>query len=230
MYTALQGEHMEQPRQRQEELQQLGVEVLHGPWSGCFADWIAAHGDGIDHVLLNRPEVAAAALGPIRASSRARVVFYGHDLHFARLQREAAVTGSAEAAAQARHMHAIETRIWRSCDAVLYPSEEVAAEVRRLAPGVDARAVTPYCFAEFPRRAAPPPAAGGILFVAGFAHPPNVDAATWLVREVLPLIHREMPGVALTLAGSNPTAELLALRGAGVEVTGAISAEALAAR
>jgi O-antigen biosynthesis protein len=38
-----------------------------------------------------------------------------------------------------------------------------------------------------------------------------------------------VPGARLTLAGSNPTPAVVALRGRGVEVTGAISAEELAA-
>lgn len=212
-----------------EALQQMGVEVLYGPWSGRFADWIATHGPMIDHVLLNRPEISAAYLPAIRAACRARVVFYGHDLHFARLRREAAVTGSALSAANADRMLEIETQLWQQCDTVLYPSEEEAAEVRRLSPGAHARAVTPYCFADFPRRPAPP-ADVGILFVAGFAHPPNVDAAIWLAREILPRIRQVVPHARLTLAGSHPTAEVQALRDADIEVTGAISAEDLAAR
>ncbi|WP_380067866.1 methyltransferase domain-containing protein [Dankookia sp. GCM10030260] len=211
-------------------LQQMGVEVLHGPWSGRFADWIGVHGGMIDHVLLNRPHLGATYLPLIRAACRARVVFYGHDLHFARLRREAAVTGSALSAASAESMLQVETHLWRSCDTVLYPSEEEAAEVRRLSPRANVRAVTPYCFDAFPRPAAVPAATGGILFVAGFAHPPNVDAAAWLVREILPLVRAELPQARLTLAGSHPTSEVLALRGAGIEVTGAISAEDLAAR
>lgn len=213
-----------------EALQELGIEVLHQPWCGPFADWIGAHGGQIDHVILHRPTVAADYLAPVRAASRARVAFYGHDLHCARLRREAEVTGSAQAAAAVERMLGLEARLWASADLVLYPSEEEAAEVRRLSPRANVRAVLPYAFAEFPRRTAPTPAEGGILFVAGFAHPPNVDAACWLVREILPRVRQAVPGARLILAGSNPTRDVLALAGDGVEVTGSLSADALAAR
>jgi glycosyltransferase involved in cell wall biosynthesis len=218
-------------------LQAMGIEVLHAPFVADFAAWMEANGDAIDHVLLNRPQVAHDLLPIIRRLSTARVVFYGHDLHFARMQRAAALggdpkggeqLGDAGASAAAERMLATERAVWQDCDTVLYPSEEEAAEVRRLEPLVHVQAVTPYCFEEFPRRAAVAPASGGLLFVAGFAHPPNVDAARWLVQDVLPLIRQRLPGVRLTLAGSNPTVEVRALAAEGVIVTGSLSAEALA--
>lgn len=213
-------------------LEAMGIEVLHAPFVADFAVWMEANGHAIDHVLLNRPQVAHDLLPIIRSLSTARVVFYGHDLHFARMQRAAALggdpQGDAGALAASERMLATERAVWRDCDTVLYPSEEEAAEVRRLEPLVHVQAVTPYSFAEFPRRAAVAPASGGLLFVAGFAHPPNVDAARWLVQDVLPLIRQQLPGVHLTLAGSNPTDEVLALATEGVIVTGSLSAEALA--
>ncbi|MDO9708727.1 methyltransferase domain-containing protein [Paracraurococcus lichenis] len=213
-----------------EALQDLGIEVLHGPWSGSFADWIAANGGQIDDVILNRPTLETDYLSLIRASSHARVAYYGHDLHFARMRREAEVTGIPETGRRAELMLSAELRLWAGSDVVLYPSEEEAAEVRRLAPGTDARVVLPFAFAEFPRRSVVPPPDGGILFVAGFAHRPNVDAAVWLVREILPLVRQVRPGVGLVLAGSHPTTEVTALAGNGVEVTGMLSVEDLAAR
>ena len=87
----------------------------------------------------------------------------------------------------------------------------------------------PYCFSAFIDRTAPPPEAE-ILFVAGFAHPPNVDAAKFLVRDILPLILARNPDARLVLAGSNPTPEVRELAGPAVEVTGSLSDAELAAR
>lgn len=61
-----------------------------------------------------------------------------------------------------------------------------------------------------------------VLFVGGFAHPPNVDAALWLAREIMPLVWRDVPGAHLWLVGSNPTEELLALSGDRITVTGRV--------
>ena len=61
---------------------------------------------------------------------------------------------------------------------------------------------------------------GGIIFVAGFGHPPNVDAAKWLIREVMPMVWAEFPDERLTRIGSNLAAEVLALASDRVTVTG----------
>ncbi|NIZ92031.1 glycosyltransferase [Kineococcus rubinsiae] len=66
--------------------------------------------------------------------------------------------------------------------------------------------------------AAGPPAT--VAFVGSLDYPPNVEALDVLVHEVLPLVRREVPGVRLVVAGRRPTADVLSLAGAGVEVRG----------
>jgi GT2 family glycosyltransferase len=215
-------------------LQAMGIEVLHGTrWLGGIGALVEACGDIFDAVLLSRPDVAEHHLAAIRAHSRARVVYYGHDLHFRRMQDQAALleAGAVRDALQrdAAAMEARERAIWRGVDAVLYPSADEADAVRALEPGVDARAVTPYAYATFGSDT-PLAQRGDILFVAGFAHPPNVDAARWLVEAIMPQVWAIHPQARLALVGANPTADVLALAGDRVEVTGFVSDEALARR
>ncbi|MEN5393319.1 glycosyltransferase family 4 protein [Stenotrophomonas sp. TWI377] len=66
--------------------------------------------------------------------------------------------------------------------------------------------------------------------MAGFAHAPNVDAALWFVREVFPLVRSEAPGVRLSLVGSNPRPEVLAMASEDIEVTGYVNDAALEER
>jgi glycosyltransferase involved in cell wall biosynthesis len=40
---------------------------------------------------------------------------------------------------------------------------------------------------------------------------PNVDAACWFGREVLPLVRRQVPGAALAIVGRRPVADVVAL-------------------
>ena len=211
-------------------LQRLGIEVLYRPWCDDFGKWIAAVGTEIDEVLLARPSVAEEYLGRLRMHCRAPVVYYGHDLHHARLQREAAVTQDPVRRAEARAMEALERRVWRAVDLVLYPSQEEAAAARALEPGVVAQAVPIYSLPPpLPARSLAPPVTR-LLFVAGFSHPPNVDAAIWLVRDILPRIRALCPNLSLSLVGSHPTASVTALAGDGIEVTGFVSEEDLAKR
>jgi glycosyltransferase involved in cell wall biosynthesis len=62
------------------------------------------------------------------------------------------------------------------------------------------------------------------IFTLGTLHyPPNADGIRWFVREVFPLVKKQIPDVTLTIAGRNPPADFLQFhdeyRGA-IKVTG----------
>jgi GT2 family glycosyltransferase len=206
------------------QLQAMGVEVFHGVrWRDGIGAMLREYGDVFDAVLLSRPDVADAHLDAIRACSRARVVYYGHDLHFRRMRDQAALLPEGDDRdALLRAAAAMERRertIWQRCDGVLYPSEDEATQVRTIEPAADACAITPYAYERFGDDAVLQQREH-LLFVAGFAHPPNVDAARWLVDSIMPRVWERRPEARLSLVGSNPTAEVLALAGERVEVTG----------
>jgi glycosyltransferase involved in cell wall biosynthesis len=58
----------------------------------------------------------------------------------------------------------------------------------------------------------------GIVYVGSFIHPPNVDAAFWLAREIFPSVRARVPGALLRLVGSHGSPEELALDGEGIEL------------
>ncbi|GGJ44794.1 hypothetical protein GCM10011320_60330 [Neoroseomonas lacus] len=209
-----------------ERLERLGIEVIDSRSPHDLTAWLQENGDQIDSVMLMRPNLAEAMLPIVRQGTRASLLYYGHDLHYVRMRMEAEVTGNAALAREADEMERFEQALWGSFDVVLYPSEAEAALVRSAAPKVDARSVVPYCFDEFrPRDSVTPGSA--LLFVGGFLHQPNVDAAIWLVREILPLIRQQCPEAHLVIAGSNPPENVRALACGHVIVTGRISDEEL---
>jgi glycosyltransferase involved in cell wall biosynthesis len=59
-----------------------------------------------------------------------------------------------------------------------------------------------------------------VVLPGNFTHPPNVDAALWMARDIMPCLRQACPGVRLRLVGSYPPAEVRALLAADVEVTG----------
>ncbi len=62
-----------------------------------------------------------------------------------------------------------------------------------------------------------------LVFVGKMSYRPNVDAATWMVREVLPRVRESLPDVELAIVGSEPGREVLALaQEPGVTVTGEV--------
>lgn len=211
-------------------LQEMGVEVLYGAqFVESFATYMRDRGRDFDQVLLSRPGVAAAHLDAVRRTSRAPVLYFGHDIHYLRLQREFALTGQGEVAAEAKRIQVVEQGLWEKCDVVMYPSTDEVDEVKRVLP--DARAVAiPLMTYDCVNVDAAGNLAerSDVLFVAGFAHPPNVDAVTWLVSDILPRIRASCPRARLHVVGSNPTAEVRALASADIVVHGYVSDARLA--
>jgi len=205
-------------------LQRMGVEVLYGHLS--FEEWIQENGEAISLALLSRPTVAPPYVPLLRAESKARIVYYGHDLHFQRMRMQAEKTNDALLAEQANEIEAIERSLWREVDVVLYPSPDETAVVRPSAR--KAATVIPYAYDDFGENCEPPQN-HEIIFVAGFAHPPNIDAALWLVNEILPLIREKEPLATLSIVGANPTEAVRALASESVKVTGRVSEEELRA-
>ena len=212
-------------------LQEMGVEVVIGD-SVDDDSWISTNAKYLDYVLLSRPTIAAEFLPRLRALSRAVIVYYGHDLHFARLRQQAERTGNRAILAEAdqtERAERAERRVWRDADMSLYPSDEERDAAGALVPDALIGSVVPYAFSGFIDRLVPP-ASFDILFVAGFAHPPNIDAAIWFVNDILPLLRVHRPDIRVVLAGSNPTAKVRELAGPWVEVTGFLSVADLASR
>ena len=207
-------------------LQSRGVDVFYG-FGVYFDDWIEQNGHAISLALLSRPAFAARYIGPLRRYSKATIAYYGHDLHFQRMGMEAQRTSDPKAAIDAAAMEEIEKSVWRRADVVLYPSSEETA----VASPLSARAATivPYAYDEFGDGREPAPN-HEILFVAGFGHPPNVDAAVWLANDVMKLIWAQVPDATLSLVGANPSPAVRALAAARIEVRGRVSEDELRAR
>ena len=211
-----------------EALEARGIEVIYRPWYESAEAWLRQYGAEVDEILLSRPSVANELLAPLRRHCRAPIAFYGHDLHFARMASEPGAQKNPVKSAAIAKMEVLERRIWRMVDIVLYPSEEEVKRVRQLAPGKRARSIPAYALPPAPPGPKPAPDTPNLLFVGSFRHPPNVDAAIWLVREIWPLIRRNHTAAQLTIIGSNPPLDVLALAQPGVEVRGHVTDQDLA--
>jgi len=209
-------------------LQQAGVEVFYdNNHRDGFTGWVKDFGDVIDYVLLSRPQVAREHLADIRAHTKAKVLFYGHDLHHVRMRGEFERTQDAGLQKQAQEMQRIEEQVWRDVDVIYYPSAAETEIVTSELPNAVARTMQPYYFEPIAVAGESQRRRTSLMFVAGFAHAPNVDAAKWLVEEIFPLVWARVPAATLALVGSNPTDEVKALAGERIRVTGYVSDEVL---
>lgn len=218
-------------------LQQRGVEIMYGAeYENDFGGWMRQHGAELTHVLLSRPDVAVNAIDAVRKHSRARLLYYGHDIHHLRLQEQCDLYPDDKTLRNERErLKRLEHKVWMRVDAIYYPSASEIEHVRqwlaKRAPRVRCHTVPAYAWEHGPDD----PASNlterrDLLFVAGFAHQPNVDAAAWFVSEVLPLVRQQQPRIRLALVGSNPSPAIQALQGNGIEVSGFVTDEALAQR
>lgn len=218
-------------------LQALGVEVIFGPrYRGGFEQFLIDRRELYDMVLLSRPHVAAEYIAAVERSSDARIVYYGHDLHFERMMAERRLAGRPPEDDEVRVMKAQEIDICNRSSIVLYPSAEEARLIAQLVrPGVEAHAIAAYRYlpdevAQSRQDILARTDHGSglhLLFVGGFGHPPNIDSATWFSNSVMPLVRARNPAVRLSIVGSRPTPEILALTQPGIDVLGFVSDERL---
>ena len=213
-------------------LQQMGVEILYGPeYQAGIWDWIMKNKDEIDFAYLNRPHIAVKYVDFLKQNTDIKIIYYGHDLHFLREYREYELTGDIQKKRDSDYWKSIEFSLMEKAAAAYYPSYVEEEAIHAVKPELPVKAITAYVYEtflenidmDFAKRE-------GLLFVGGFAHPPNADAVLWFAKEVFPLI-REKLDVPFYVVGSKVTEEIRALEqpGSGIVVKGFVSEEELAA-
>ncbi|GAA4611347.1 hypothetical protein GCM10023108_03260 [Saccharopolyspora hordei] len=206
------------------QLQQLGITVLPSP--ELQQAFLHEAGSEISLALLSRPQVAWSLVEELRTCAPQAVIAYDTvDVHFLRLERQAEVAEQQGDAVKAEALRRkafasqqMELGLARSCDITLVVSEAEQALLRELVPDADVRVLSNVHEVDW--RPSRPAGREDVLFVGSFDHPPNVDAARWAAREIMPLVRDECPDAVLHVIGSNPTDEVRALAGPGVEVHG----------
>jgi glycosyltransferase involved in cell wall biosynthesis len=200
------------------ELQRLGVAVLYG--GIALRSELATIGPRLRLAVLSRPQTASAWLDTLReVAPAARVVYDTVDLHWVREARRAGVgLEPSSLPAKARALRELELALIRATDETWVVTESEAAQVVADAPEAKTR-VIPNIH-EIEPHVPPAESRSGVLFVGGFEHPPNCDAAIRLVRKVMPLVWAAIGDVRVTIVGSHPPPEVRVLASPLVDVTG----------
>ena len=213
-------------------LEQMGIEILYGDhWATGIWDWLKLNKDEIDVAYLNRPHIATKYVDFIKENTNIKVIYYGHDLHFLRLGREYELTGDIDIKREADYWKAIELSMMRKAAISYYPSYVEINAIHAIDRSIKAKAITAYVYdhflgdiqEDFAKRE-------GLLFVGGFAHPPNADAVLWFAKEIFPHIREQLPDIKFYVVGSKVTDEIKALEqpGNGIIIKGFVSEEELA--
>jgi glycosyltransferase involved in cell wall biosynthesis len=126
---------------------------------------------------------------------------------------------------QAARMFEYERRVSLAAGHIVAVSQEDAGAMRSL---FGVTRVTPISTGVNLEYFAPPQAESApqpeLVFVGSMDWLANIDAVTWFVREVLPLIRRQHPTIRLAVVGRTPSQEILDLAAAdpGILVTGTV--------
>lgn len=213
-----------------QQLQSMGVEVLVGEKMArnCSA-WLNENAEYIDAIYVHRPHIAKDFSDLLKdMNPRPKLIYFGHDLHFLREQREYAVTGDDKHQVAAEEWKQRELAVFKDFDKVYYPSQVEVDLVAEIAPEVDVSAIPLYLMetSEIPPYRWEDRA--DILFVGGFNHTPNVDAICWFVEEILPLVVAACPDIKLNVVGSKTPPEVQALASRHVVIHGYLTDEELA--
>lgn len=198
-------------------LEKLGIECYYAPYYWSVEEVFRKTAVKPDLVYLHRYSNASKYANMVRQHfPDARILYNVADLHFLRQQRELEVEGSLGG------VHAIseqaELAAMAAVDAVIVHSSVEADLLRQRNPELDVHTI-PWTV-----RARPTDIAferrSGFAFVGGYGHRPNVDAAMYLAKDILPLVVRRQPQLCGYLVGSKPPPQLTALESAHLKVMG----------
>jgi glycosyltransferase involved in cell wall biosynthesis len=201
-------------------LQQLGVQVWWTPWIGKIPVWLAEHGRRFDAIIVSRHYVLSPLLPLLRKwAPQAQIVFDSVDLHFLRESRQAAQAGDKSATLAAERTRATELGLLRAVDKTWVVSAFERELLAQIEPSASLDVVSNIHSISanspgFANRA-------DLVFVGGYLHLPNLDAARWLLAEIFPIVRQALPSIRLHLVGADAPASLLEMaQSPGVEIHG----------
>jgi glycosyltransferase involved in cell wall biosynthesis len=125
-------------------------------------------------------------------------------------------------AQQHRKLVRWEGQLSHQFDGVVAVSESDAAEMREAYALPRVGVVDTGVDTNWFRPTAQPRTPGHLVFLGSMDWMPNIDGVQWFVRDILPQIQAQVPGVTLSIVGRSPTAEVRALASDAVTVTGTV--------
>lgn len=211
------------------ELQQLGIEVLYGNWyASHINEWIKRNGQYIDFVYLNRPHISIKYIDTVRKYSDAKIIYFGHDLHYLRELRNYQLDPNPELLKSSERWKEIEFELFNKADVIHVVGSYEQEILNKDFPEKNIRNIPLYIYdIEKNTGNTPFEKRKDLLFVGGFNHKPNQDGLMWFIKDIFPQIIKRQSNIRLIVAGSNPTDEIKALNSDRVIVKGYVSDEEL---
>jgi len=168
----------------------------------ALVDYLVRHAHEYDIAIVCWTRTAQVVLGPLRAANPDLVlVFDTLDVNHVREYRHARVTGNANLLRRALAMKAAELGAVAAADITLAISADDAATLRAGAPQARIEVVS----MSVEQRMTPvpgPPGRSGAIYLGNYMAWHNVDAATYLCHDIVPVIDVLGSALPITLAGA----------------------------
>jgi GT2 family glycosyltransferase len=201
------------------DLQQAGVEVIYNPWLEPLHEFFSERGSEFDFVMISRHYIAANYVSLLRRyCPDAKFIFDTVDLHYLREERLAELEDSPALRRVAAQTRRSELAVIAAADATLVVSPVEKTVLAQAAP--EAKVFVISNVHEVTGSQRPWSERKDIFFVGGYQHPPNVDAASWFVSSIWPLVHEQLPEIQFHLIGSKASEQVRSLHGNGVQFHG----------
>lgn len=209
-------------------LQQMGIEVLYGNYYYAnWKDWLRTNGEYIDYAFLSRPHISIKYIDPVREYTDAKIIYFGHDLHYLREMREYELNGNEQAYKDSKEWKKTEMELMRKADVSYYLSKVELEEIAKVDDTLHVRRVPINIYDNIPEIDYNAERRQDIIFVGGFGHPPNIDAVKWLGEEIMPKVWAKNPDITLHVVGSKPPQEIRAFDSEHMIIHGFVSDEDL---
>ena len=173
----------------------------HAATIGSIEELLLRQSQPFDLIYLHRLTIAARYLPMLRHHCpKAHILYSVADLHHLRLAREAAACDLPQLLPRIAHLRRTELALAQAADAVITHSTSEADLLRSITPSTHLHRV-PWAITANPVRSALAKRTA-IGFIGHFGHNPNFEAATRLIYEILPALHRTNPAIHCLIAGS----------------------------
>jgi len=212
------------------QLEQQGIQVLYGEWyKHHIQEWLIDNSQYIDYAYLNRPHIAIQYINILKKYFKAKIIYFGHDLHYLREQRQYDIEKNPELLKSSQEWKKMEFDLFEKADVIHVVGSYEQAVIQREFPSKNIRNIPLYIYNndELNQETRKCEDTKDILYVGGFNHKPNVDAVVWFVQEIFPLILAEKPNIKFYVVGSSPPDMIRELATENIRITGFISDEEL---
>lgn len=208
--------------------EQWGVEILYGVYyRDNWKKWVLENRDTLSCVFMNRPHISVKYIDFFKSETDAKIIYYGHDLHYLRERREYELNHDKRLLKSSENWKKQELGIMQKADVVFTISCD-EKEIINHELGAEKAVISPiFYYNSIPKRKKNLQDCRDIIFVGGFSHHPNEDGILWFVKKVWPTVSKRLPDSKLIVIGSNPTEQIKQIASDRIVVTGYVTDEKL---